>query len=188
MWSSSVVWHELSSITMCIEQVFGITNEPQPRLEGHVFPNPVDTTGYMVMLCYKNGSLTREGSIFLTLMWLLGSSFNSELIRWSQLFQKFVIAMRKNRGRSSTNICSRHPLLMVSGSSVNIYLEFYQSVVSNLCCADGKLGFYYKDHEILPPLPGGFMSFTWLTLFLKFDLIFCCNILLRMSTDSWKYG
>ncbi len=42
-------------------QVFGITEDPQPGLEGHVFPNPVDTKGYMVMLCYKNGSLTREG-------------------------------------------------------------------------------------------------------------------------------
>ncbi|GAB2293704.1 Xylulose kinase 2 [Dionaea muscipula] len=42
------------------DTVFGITDEHQPRLEGNVFPNPVDTKGYMVMLCYKNGSLTRE--------------------------------------------------------------------------------------------------------------------------------
>ncbi|KAK9134163.1 hypothetical protein Syun_013493 [Stephania yunnanensis] len=40
--------------------VFGISSEHVPRLEGHVFPNPVDTKGYMVMLVYKNGSLTRE--------------------------------------------------------------------------------------------------------------------------------
>lgn len=46
---------------MQIIQVFGITTEHKPSLEGHVFPNPVDTKGYMVMLCYKNGSLTREG-------------------------------------------------------------------------------------------------------------------------------
>lgn len=45
-----------------VAQVIGITDDPQPRLEGHVFPNPVDTKGYMVMLCYKNGSLTREGT------------------------------------------------------------------------------------------------------------------------------
>nr|CAB3458756.1 unnamed protein product [Digitaria exilis] len=63
------------------DTVFGITAEAKPSLEGHVFPNPVEPGGYMVMLCYKNGSLTREG---------------------------------------------------------------------------GKLGFYYKDHEILPPLPVGF--------------------------------
>ncbi|CAI0464202.1 unnamed protein product [Linum tenue] len=63
------------------DTVIGISSDPKPGLEGHVFPNPVDTKGYMVMLCYKNGSLTREG---------------------------------------------------------------------------GKLGFYYKDHEILPPLPIGF--------------------------------
>lgn len=48
---------------MFIAQVFGITREPQPRLEGHVFPNPVDPENYMVMLVYKNGSLTREGTL-----------------------------------------------------------------------------------------------------------------------------
>jgi len=30
-------------------------------LEGHFFPNPVDPASYMAMLCYKNGSLSREG-------------------------------------------------------------------------------------------------------------------------------
>ncbi|GAA0143973.1 carbohydrate kinase [Lithospermum erythrorhizon] len=42
------------------DTVFGITTDHEPCLEGHVFPNPVDSKGYMVMLCYKNGSLTRE--------------------------------------------------------------------------------------------------------------------------------
>ncbi|THG06539.1 hypothetical protein TEA_025038 [Camellia sinensis var. sinensis] len=67
------------------DTVFGITNDPQPSLEGHVFPNPVDPKSYMVMLCYKNGSLTREG---------------------------------------------------------------------------GKIGFYYKEYEILPPLPVGFHRYV----------------------------
>ncbi|KAK6139053.1 hypothetical protein DH2020_027203 [Rehmannia glutinosa] len=67
------------------DTLFGITAEHKPCSEGHVFPNPVDTEGYMVMLCYKNGSLTREG---------------------------------------------------------------------------GKLGFYYKDHEIIPPLPVGFHRYV----------------------------
>lgn len=40
-----------------------ITENPNPGLEGHVFPNPVDAEGYMVMLVYKNGSLTREGTV-----------------------------------------------------------------------------------------------------------------------------
>jgi len=40
-----------------------ITEDPNPGLEGHVFPNPVDAEGYMVMLVYKNGSLTREGTV-----------------------------------------------------------------------------------------------------------------------------
>lgn len=47
---------------MILLQVFGITKDYQPQLEGHVFPNPVDTEGYMVMLVYKNASLTREGA------------------------------------------------------------------------------------------------------------------------------
>ena len=42
-------------------QVFGVTKDPHPGLEGHVFPNPVDPDSYMAMLVYKNGSLTREG-------------------------------------------------------------------------------------------------------------------------------
>ncbi|CAN1289753.1 Xylulose kinase 2 [Linum perenne] len=42
------------------DTVIGISSDPKPGLEGHVFPNPVDAKGYMVMLCYKNGSLTRE--------------------------------------------------------------------------------------------------------------------------------
>lgn len=42
------------------DTVFGITADPKPGLEGHVFPNPVDPSCYMAMLCYKNGSLTRE--------------------------------------------------------------------------------------------------------------------------------
>jgi xylulokinase len=32
----------------------------QPQLMGHVFVNPVDDTAFMAMLCYKNGSKTRE--------------------------------------------------------------------------------------------------------------------------------
>lgn len=42
------------------DTVFGVTSDPHPGLEGHVFPNPVDPRTCMVMLCYKNGSLTRE--------------------------------------------------------------------------------------------------------------------------------
>ncbi|OAY51082.1 xylulose kinase 2 isoform X2 [Manihot esculenta] len=87
------------------DTVFGIATDPQPRLEGHVLPNPVDTEGYMVMLCYKNGSLTRED------------------IR---------------------NSCAEK-----SWEVFNNFLE--QTPPLN----DGKLGFYYRDHEILPPLPVG---------------------------------
>ncbi|CAN6344070.1 unnamed protein product [Urochloa humidicola] len=67
------------------DTVFGVTDSPEPTLEGNIFPNPVDPKTHMVLLCYKNGSLTREG---------------------------------------------------------------------------GRLGFYYKEHEILPPLPVGFHRYV----------------------------
>uniref|UniRef100_A0A9I9DKD2 Xylulose kinase n=1 Tax=Cucumis melo TaxID=3656 RepID=A0A9I9DKD2_CUCME len=86
-------------------QVFGITSDPQPRLEGHVFPNPVDPESYMVMLVYKNGSLTREDI--------------------------------RNRYAEK------------SWDTFNKFLQ--QTPPLN----GGKLGFYYKEHEILPPLPVG---------------------------------
>ncbi|KAF5208457.1 Xylulose kinase, partial [Thalictrum thalictroides] len=87
------------------DTVFGIASEPQPRLQGHVFPNPVDTTSYMVMLVYKNGSLTRE---------------------------------------DVRNRCADQ-----SWDVFNKVLE--QTPPLN----GGKLGFYYKEHEIMPPLPVG---------------------------------
>lgn len=92
------------------DTVFGIASDPKPGLEGHVFPNPVDTQGYMVMLCYKNGSLTRE---------------------------------------DVRNRCAEK-----SWEIFNKYLE--QTPALN----GGKMGFYYKDHEILPPLPVGFHRYV----------------------------
>ncbi|XP_020274629.1 xylulose kinase-like [Asparagus officinalis] len=87
------------------DTVFGITSEPRPSLEGHVFPNPVDPKCYMVMLVYKNGSLTRE---------------------------------------DVRNRCAA-----CSWDSFNKLLEKTPDLNG------GKLGFYYKEHEILPPLPIG---------------------------------
>ncbi|XP_078087666.1 xylulose kinase isoform X3 [Mustelus asterias] len=34
--------------------------DPKPTLEGHIFCNPVDSNAYMALVCFKNGSLTRE--------------------------------------------------------------------------------------------------------------------------------
>ena len=43
------------------DTMFGSVSEPTPSAsEGHIFANPVDPSGYMAMICYKNGSLTRE--------------------------------------------------------------------------------------------------------------------------------
>ncbi|XP_024174458.1 xylulose kinase 2 isoform X1 [Rosa chinensis] len=88
------------------DTVFGITDDPQPGLEGHVFPNPVDTKSYIVMLCYKNGSPAREG-----------------------------IRNRYCEG---------------SWDRFNTYLTYAKPL------NDGKMSFYYTEHEILPPLPVGF--------------------------------
>ncbi|KAF3973721.1 hypothetical protein CMV_002869 [Castanea mollissima] len=92
------------------DTVFGITKEPQPRLEGHVFPNPVDPENYMVMLVYKNGSLTRE------------DVRNSYAEKSWEVFNKFLQQTPPLNG--------------------------------------GKMGFYYKEHEILPPLPVGFHRYV----------------------------
>lgn len=35
-------------------------NEPKTAADGHVFCNPIDEQAYMALLCFKNGSLTRE--------------------------------------------------------------------------------------------------------------------------------
>lgn len=42
------------------DTVFVWLKDPLPQLTGHVWPNPVDENAYMALLCYKNGSLTRE--------------------------------------------------------------------------------------------------------------------------------
>ncbi|XP_034535055.1 xylulose kinase [Notolabrus celidotus] len=42
------------------DTVFLWLQQPRPALEGHIFCNPVDWQEYMALLCFKNGSLTRE--------------------------------------------------------------------------------------------------------------------------------
>ncbi|XP_056155516.1 LOW QUALITY PROTEIN: xylulose kinase [Lampris incognitus] len=42
------------------DTVFLWLKQPRPALEGHIFCNPVDWQSYMALLCFKNGSLTRE--------------------------------------------------------------------------------------------------------------------------------
>uniref|UniRef100_A0A674AT73 Xylulose kinase n=1 Tax=Salmo trutta TaxID=8032 RepID=A0A674AT73_SALTR len=42
------------------DTVFLWIKEPRPTVEGHIFCNPVDRPSYMALICYKNGSLTRE--------------------------------------------------------------------------------------------------------------------------------
>lgn len=92
------------------DTVFMITKDPNPGLEGHVFPSPVDAEGYMVMLVYKNGSLTRE------------DVRNSYAEKSWDTFNKLLQQTQPLNG--------------------------------------GKLGFYYKEHEILPPLPVGYHRYV----------------------------
>jgi xylulokinase len=96
------------------DTVFGVTKDLHPGLEGHVFPNPVDPESYMAMLCYKNGSLTREE--------IRDRCANGSWKTFGDLLEK------------------THP---------------YNR---------GKMGFYYKDFEILPPLPG-LLHLVFLVLF-----------------------
>ena len=43
------------------DTIFGALANPKPSAsEGHIFVNPIDPKGYMAMICWKNGSLTRE--------------------------------------------------------------------------------------------------------------------------------
>ncbi|XP_020594842.1 xylulose kinase-like [Phalaenopsis equestris] len=92
------------------DTVFGITTELKPSLEGHVFPNPVDPECYMVMLVYKNGSLTRED-------------------------------VRNNHAEQSWEVFNKH---LENTPPLN----------------GGKIGFYYKEHEIVPPMPVGFHRYV----------------------------
>ena len=58
------------------DTIFVWVVEPNPQLTGSIFPNPVDPAAYMAMLCYKNGSLTREKFRFDWLIDLI------ELVDW----------------------------------------------------------------------------------------------------------
>ncbi|XP_059182925.1 xylulose kinase [Centropristis striata] len=42
------------------DTLFLWVQQPRPALEGHVFCNPVEQREFMALLCFKNGSLTRE--------------------------------------------------------------------------------------------------------------------------------
>lgn len=42
------------------DTVFLWLNEQKAGLEGHIFVNPIDPMDYMALVCFKNGSLTRE--------------------------------------------------------------------------------------------------------------------------------
>ncbi|VDN54942.1 unnamed protein product [Dracunculus medinensis] len=42
------------------DTVFFTTHYYLPHLDGHIFRNPINETEFMVMLCFKNGSFTRD--------------------------------------------------------------------------------------------------------------------------------
>ncbi|XP_018596787.2 xylulose kinase isoform X2 [Scleropages formosus] len=42
------------------DTVFLWIKEPRPAVEGHIFCNPIDPQAYMALICFKNGSLTRQ--------------------------------------------------------------------------------------------------------------------------------
>eukprot|EP00486_Rosalina_sp_Unknown_P003487 CAMPEP_0201568204 /NCGR_PEP_ID=MMETSP0190_2-20130828/9148_1 /ASSEMBLY_ACC=CAM_ASM_000263 /TAXON_ID=37353 /ORGANISM="Rosalina sp." /LENGTH=583 /DNA_ID=CAMNT_0047989067 /DNA_START=21 /DNA_END=1772 /DNA_ORIENTATION=+ len=42
------------------DTLFAITKTPKPQTEGHVLCSPIHEKKYMILLCYKNGSISRE--------------------------------------------------------------------------------------------------------------------------------
>ena len=42
------------------DTLLGLTTEPHPSFDGHVMVSPRSSKEYMVMLCYKNGAVSRE--------------------------------------------------------------------------------------------------------------------------------
>lgn len=92
------------------DTVFGVVRSPSPGLEGHIFPNPVDPSTSMAILCYKNASLTRQ----------------------------------EVRDRCSEKSWEVFNTFLTETPPLN----------------DGHIGFYYRDSEILPPLPAGTHRFV----------------------------
>jgi len=85
------------------DTIFGALASPKPSAtEGHIFANPVDPRGYMALVCWKNGSLTRE---FIRDSFARGS--------W-EAFNSLLSKTRPGNG--------------------------------------GRLGFYFKEPEITPPV------------------------------------
>ncbi|CAI5998661.1 unnamed protein product [Closterium sp. NIES-65] len=104
-------------ITLAALLVFAVVMDPQPGLEGHVFPNPVDPSSFMAMICYTNGSLTRQG------------------------------------GRMGFYYLDPEIIPPLPGKLVTRWAYVQEGI-----CAGGQMGFYYLDPEIIPPLPGGHMG------------------------------
>ncbi|CAI6009619.1 unnamed protein product, partial [Closterium sp. NIES-65] len=92
------------------DTVFAVVMDPQPGLEGHVFPNPVDPSSFMAMICYTNGSLTRQ-------------------------------AIRDR----------------CAGGSWETFCHLLNEAPP---LTGGRMGFYYLDPEIIPPLPVGTHRFS----------------------------
>ncbi|KAF8679139.1 hypothetical protein HU200_045905 [Digitaria exilis] len=151
------------------DTVFGITAEAKPSLEGHVFPNPVEPGGYMVMLCYKNGSLTREGLyVYFPLSYQVCMSLfhiSDDLhcgFRCAKSVCREIVGCFQQLSRKNS---PSKWLEFVWDISLGqpFYVKFIRvsrgprtMIYFSILYIGGKLGFYYKDHEILPPLPVGF--------------------------------
>ncbi len=85
------------------DTIFGALSTPRPSAaEGHIFGNPIDPHGYMALICYKNGSLTRE---YVRNEFACGS------------WQAFEAALARTPAGNG-----------------------------------GRIGFYFKDPEITPPV------------------------------------
>ncbi|KAM9489374.1 xylulose kinase isoform 2-T3 [Clarias gariepinus] len=88
------------------DTVFLWIKEPRPMVEGHIFCNPVDCLSYMALICYKNGSLTRE-------------RIRNECARGS--WEDFSTALRSSPTGNNGNIGIYFDAVEITPSAVGIY-------------------------------------------------------------------
>eukprot|EP00484_Ammonia_sp_Unknown_P030415 CAMPEP_0197036814 /NCGR_PEP_ID=MMETSP1384-20130603/14203_1 /TAXON_ID=29189 /ORGANISM="Ammonia sp." /LENGTH=578 /DNA_ID=CAMNT_0042467031 /DNA_START=20 /DNA_END=1756 /DNA_ORIENTATION=- len=71
------------------DTLFAVTNTPKPQNEGHVLCSPIHEKAYMILLCYKNGSISREN--------IKKKYFPNSNKDWSE-FNKQLLNAKENGG------------------------------------------------------------------------------------------
>ncbi|KAF5739820.1 xylulose kinase isoform X1 [Tripterygium wilfordii] len=90
-------------------------------LEGHVFTNPVDPENFMVMLVYKNASLTREGTFVIFSSCAFFKAFSNSLI------SMITLDMRNHCAEKSWDVFNKflHQTQPLNGMYVCVYVVIF---------------------------------------------------------------